>query len=265
MRINLDADWRLLRRHLRGYIVMTDLLRAILERPHDDMLRLVYADALEERGEAERSEFIRVQVTLALMHQDDDDGCDDCRKRDALRRRENELLNNANSSDEANIWKWIGPALELVTSPGGIEDNAPAYRSDDGGRVLFRRGFVASVSCRLEDWIGQWCWKCRDPDSAIFVGGKPVCPACNGIGRIGAHGIEIVKAQPVTEVLVTDVHPVFIMTTVGARWWWGDQRIPVDIINAANRSEERAVSGMSAVLIAWVRDKAGLTKLEVTK
>jgi uncharacterized protein (TIGR02996 family) len=47
---------------------MTDdpgLLQAILDDPEDDGLRLVYADWLEEHGEPERAEFIRVQIELA--------------------------------------------------------------------------------------------------------------------------------------------------------------------------------------------------------
>lgn len=43
------------------------LLRAILEQPEDDTVRLVYADWLEEHDEAERGEFIRLQCRIALM------------------------------------------------------------------------------------------------------------------------------------------------------------------------------------------------------
>lgn len=38
------------------------LLRAILEQPFDDTARLIYADWLEEHGEAERAEFIRCEL-----------------------------------------------------------------------------------------------------------------------------------------------------------------------------------------------------------
>jgi uncharacterized protein (TIGR02996 family) len=41
------------------------LLRAILEDPDDDAPRLVYADWLEENGDADRAAFIRAQVRLA--------------------------------------------------------------------------------------------------------------------------------------------------------------------------------------------------------
>ncbi len=42
-------------------------LTAICESPADDLPRLVYADWLEENGEADRAEFIRVQCALAKM------------------------------------------------------------------------------------------------------------------------------------------------------------------------------------------------------
>lgn len=40
-------------------------LKDIVENPDDDSVRLIYADWLEENGQAERAEFIRVQVELA--------------------------------------------------------------------------------------------------------------------------------------------------------------------------------------------------------
>jgi uncharacterized protein (TIGR02996 family) len=42
-------------------------LQAILDDVEDDALRLVYADWLEEHGQPERAEFIRVQVELARL------------------------------------------------------------------------------------------------------------------------------------------------------------------------------------------------------
>jgi uncharacterized protein (TIGR02996 family) len=42
-------------------------LRSIIENWEDDTPRLVYADWLEEHGNADRAEFIRVQCELARM------------------------------------------------------------------------------------------------------------------------------------------------------------------------------------------------------
>jgi uncharacterized protein (TIGR02996 family) len=56
------------RLRLRETVPMTDreaLLQAILENPDDDAPRLVYADWLDEHGDADRAEFIRVQCELA--------------------------------------------------------------------------------------------------------------------------------------------------------------------------------------------------------
>jgi uncharacterized protein (TIGR02996 family) len=43
------------------------LFQAILDDPDDDDVRLVYADYLEEHGERQRADFIRVQIELALL------------------------------------------------------------------------------------------------------------------------------------------------------------------------------------------------------
>src|SRR5262245_45425448 len=42
-------------------------LRAICEQPEDDTVRLVYADWLDENGDPERAEFIRLQVRRAQL------------------------------------------------------------------------------------------------------------------------------------------------------------------------------------------------------
>jgi uncharacterized protein (TIGR02996 family) len=44
-----------------------ELLQAIVESPDDDDVRLVYADWLDENGEPERAEFIRLHCRLARM------------------------------------------------------------------------------------------------------------------------------------------------------------------------------------------------------
>src|SRR5690242_1892736 len=60
-------------------------IQAIVADPEDDAPRLIYADWLDEQGESERAEFIRVQIALARM--DEDDG-----RRPDLEVREQELL-----------------------------------------------------------------------------------------------------------------------------------------------------------------------------
>jgi uncharacterized protein (TIGR02996 family) len=67
------------------------LLQAILDQPDDDALRLVYADWLEEHGEQDRAELIRVQIALAA-------GGEDGGGEEALRAREARLLRDHGSA-----------------------------------------------------------------------------------------------------------------------------------------------------------------------
>jgi uncharacterized protein (TIGR02996 family) len=62
-----------------------DFLQAVLDNPDDDAPRLAFADWLEEHGDPERAEFIRVQVELAGLPEDDD-------RQYALAARERALL-----------------------------------------------------------------------------------------------------------------------------------------------------------------------------
>jgi uncharacterized protein (TIGR02996 family) len=63
-------------------------LRAIFDAPDDDTPRLVYADFLEEHGEPERAEFIRVQCELARLPA----VAESTARADQLIRRQDELL-----------------------------------------------------------------------------------------------------------------------------------------------------------------------------
>src|SRR5262245_55720746 len=88
-------------------------LQAVLDRPDDDAPRLVYADWLEEHGDPDRAEFIRVQIEQARLPQGD-------RRGPALRKREKGLL-------KANKKAWLRPFADLI------------YKGE------FRRGFLERV------------------------------------------------------------------------------------------------------------------------
>ena len=53
-----------------------DFLEAILAQPEEDTPRLMYADWLEEKGEGDRAEFIRLQIESARLPEGDPRGCD---------------------------------------------------------------------------------------------------------------------------------------------------------------------------------------------
>jgi uncharacterized protein (TIGR02996 family) len=100
-------------------------LQAIFESPADDAPRLVYADWLDERagpGDADRAEFIRVQIELARRRPADP-------QRPRLQERETALLLEHRSSWTRGLAAW---ARELA---------------------VFRRGFVAEVGCDLSRFL----------------------------------------------------------------------------------------------------------------
>jgi uncharacterized protein (TIGR02996 family) len=164
-------------------------LTDIIAYPQDDDIRLIYADWLEENGQSERAEFVRVQIKLAKMPSGAVVG------RDALRRRERELL----SPDPLGYptkapWAWMGGAHCIVPDGAMWMDH-----------VAFRRGFVAEVHCTLADWIGGECPVCDGHGKHRLPYGilSDPCGTCHGSGRIGGHGTAIVKAAPLERVVIT--------------------------------------------------------------
>src|SRR5436309_5016958 len=93
------------------------LFQAILDSPDEDAPRLVLADWLEEHGEADRAELIRLELeTERLAHGDP--------RLDALVKRQGDLLRPHKA-------EWLGPFLGVAAD------------------VKFRRGLLqVTISCR---------------------------------------------------------------------------------------------------------------------
>jgi uncharacterized protein (TIGR02996 family) len=112
-------------------------LQAITEDPDDDTPRLVYADWMEEHGQPERAELIRVQCRLAQTPSDDPE-------RPTLLERERVLLTEHEAA-------WVEPLRPLL-----LECELP---SDEccppllGHPWQFRRGFVERVALRVETFL----------------------------------------------------------------------------------------------------------------
>lgn len=132
---------------------MTDcemLRRAVLLDPTDDLARLALADAMEEAGESEYGEFIRLQVALAAHgHGMDDAGLAPWpgymmhSKRMKATERTKELL-------ERNRKEWCAGVEGLTLDAWSLDQPILPYVY--GMRCKFTRGFVSLVVSSLKMW-----------------------------------------------------------------------------------------------------------------
>src|SRR5262245_39308893 len=98
-----------------------DFFRAIRNDPDDEGLRLVYADWLEESGDAARAELVRVQCALAPLSTDDP-------RRWPLVRREVELLADHGARWRQGLPSWPGLRLHFDRGvPGAVTTSFEAF------------------------------------------------------------------------------------------------------------------------------------------
>jgi uncharacterized protein (TIGR02996 family) len=126
-------------------------LQAILAAPDDDAPRLVYADWLEEHGQPERAEFIRLQCAMERL------SVDDLRHRE-LETRERALL-------ERHEQEWAAPLRGRVEGwefRRGFVEQVVFYRKPSPAEVAALRRFapvreviVVTGRRRAGDRIGQ--------------------------------------------------------------------------------------------------------------
>ena len=282
---------------------MTDrdaLLRSILERPDDDVRRLVMADWLEENGESERAEFIRVQLEIAstpltverrklLSKYEWED------MRPEVQRGKSFVLNDPQSTSVGVLtYPDPNPALGPLRKREGELWSARAYgkapegfiatlvtdyfgRMDDHRLAVYRRGFVQEIHCTLADWVGGPCERCGGRGGWETGPHAEDCRHCNATGRTPAHGPRIVAEQPVERVW-TEKRP----QGSGNRWHWmrevdnahpcsnGLPWVIFDLLSGFDLhegsfkdypTEFAAQSAISLALVNWARREAGLPPL----
>jgi uncharacterized protein (TIGR02996 family) len=233
------------------------LLAAVLDRPADDGLRLVYADWLDENGEHERAELVRVQIELAKRGNREVDTnqpgigikhtckcgkaqiCDKCI---ALRKREGTLLDELVAEDMA---AYFGLPAHSTIHPIGTGLVCPALDV----ALTFRRGFVERVKCPL----------------AAFL----------------QHAEALFRSQPVMRVRLVDREPWCFQE--GSHHWYDTARphegvhpqsdLPTELWELLDdasfvdkrrarmkvyRTSNAAVTALSAACVALGRARAGL-------
>lgn len=146
-------------------VLPTEFTGAIIAEKADDLPRLIAADWLDEHGDQERAEFIRVQCELTRSTCDRNgpircisdwaspELCSRCHRTATLRNREFTLL----TSHRLN---WINGTLGPIL--GNVSEHFDQLILTDAAnwgrrnppiiRPIFRRGFIGEMVCTWRDW-----------------------------------------------------------------------------------------------------------------
>lgn len=185
------------------------MIHAIHESPGDDLPRLAYADWLEENGEVEHAEFIRVEVALSHTDREDPGWL-------PLFRRELDLI-RAHKDAWFGVWRsqWIHYELhrgfieELSTSiPGSVMPHLDWLFSHHSlldlrviGKLEEVRPLlhhpVASILARLSIDSPQSSWSLWDPGrlGRVHLNDRPLVLSFAG-HRAGPEFIDDLLASP---------------------------------------------------------------------
>lgn len=228
------------------------LLAAILDNPADDLRRLVYADWLEEEGQTERAEFIRMQVKLArsdayIERQGGIVGAAAVQA-DRLRREierqvdQGELPWLVPEWATEDGWDWSGNGSSLL-----IDTGWPRKFGRGPITLTWERGFIREVQAPLAWWL--------------------------------EHGSALVAEHPIERVEITNKQTVIVLGEICwtcpevvpplARISWepeSSSRLPVDLFLllpdrglvmglAAYPSKQHARDALSQACLALARQR----------
>lgn len=181
-------------------VEQVEFVKGICTVPDDDTRRVVYADWLQEHGEPERAEFIRVQV----VYDRDFDPSEHAPRGLDLRRRLIELLRHAGSS---SYWWADLPGKYRTTDPSVM-----GITTADGWLYSLRRGFVSAVTCTAAEWLAhadRLYWhpgqkvKCPDCVSGTHGHWETKCDTCEGKAVIDRPFPTDPLPHPITAVRLT--------------------------------------------------------------
>ena len=207
------------------------LLRAILENPAEDTVRLAFADWCDENGEPERAAFIRVQCRIER------EPSFAAPEADPLRRR------------EAALWKKLGREFVLGDRWLGVYGTGRVLWGEEGDHVdnMIRaevlRGFVAAISCPTDVF--------EEHAEAIFR----------------AHPVERVVLTGKRPYIATPT--LFLWYSTSRATGQDADEVPYPLYSSEvmkpHRTERAALDALSDACVAWGRERAGLPAVDICR
>lgn len=257
--------------------VQTTFLHDILATPHDESIRLIYADWLEENGDPEWAELIRVQTALSKYPEEftiadtlinigikppknSTRPTTKLKKRLvesatflALRKREKAILSKHNYLTRWGDLSFLGGVNAYIGIPDSSAHcmNLAPQENPGGINIKLRRGFVEYISMPLDKWR-----------------------------RFGAR---IVQTVPITHAHATTARPLAIHSR--CFHWWDQSEMPTEPHDDSDeipasifkhiplgnsplthsfrefKSCKEAIAALDCGILTWARKKAGLPPL----
>jgi uncharacterized protein (TIGR02996 family) len=211
------------------------LLRGVLENPQDVAVRLILSDWLEENGEEDRAEFIRLQCRIATLQADCNCGacvslrgggqhhngpCAVDRDRDELPggRTKQAFLSMRSQDILGKNWKLWFP-FAIPKRPCTFATNGYGHlrvMHGDGEYIGIRcdRGFISEVRLTCREFCGGICEQCRGTGSHGYIRDGYSdnfrlnhCSTCSGSGHTPGVARELFERHPLTRIVLTDKKP----------------------------------------------------------
>jgi uncharacterized protein (TIGR02996 family) len=174
------------------------LFRTILAQPADDAPRLVYADWLEEHGQPERAEFIRLQCELARTPEGTE-------RQGQLQQRRWQLQDRWRNTWLAGLPRW---ATRHAIFERGFVGDVQAIAADflREGALLVQRAPIRCLrltnftehipelaACPLLDRLSELQLQCRKLDlaTAEALAASPLLERVTGITSKGSERVEL--------------------------------------------------------------------------
>lgn len=201
------------------------LLAAVRYHPRDDTPRGVMADYLDDNGDPERAAFIRAGLRLAVVM--------------VGRIAPNAWLRGSKE------WRadWVQEAGDLADAVAGWSVVHGGKHVSEGWRwtvdpavfvsqtdptAFFHRGFVSEIRCGFSDIFARPCFICGGHGLSRWSHPTEIervedCENCDGSGWEWGNAIEVIRANPVERVWLTDPVlrpvPTGMPGSRGRRWF----------------------------------------------
>jgi uncharacterized protein (TIGR02996 family) len=237
------------------------LLRAILEHPEDDALRMVYADWLDDHDQPERAEFIRLQCELSRINPGPDE--------------------HAKASRLLSRYHKGAPVCMRARAPATLLMRE-SILLDECGEKWFRADRGMDPFCPVER--NAWMFRplrSMTPFSYWLGYARGLLGRFDGtLSEWLAHGAALTIAAPVEAVVLVGKEPEGYPAAgnLPREWsWWGTAThlhfdLPAELFDrleggrrngneVAYLSREAALAALSAACLALARQQVGLPPL----